>query len=844
MTEYPLLPIPEPQISDRPGQQGWGGQPKRFSKERQQEAIGPKFQRLQDVFSNDRNPQELRNDPNGIAPERTLVFEVSGTIDKFYRAVTYIPGLEYFGEQETDFDVDDELINGHLYLVMPDLRALEELLRLWNMFENDQPFERGLGRWKKLFQQLNDLRIWGPIDRIPQEIIHLLQKELESQPDSKIRIEVELWSYKNTDKRQHAIERFEEAVQNSAGAIIDRASIPEIAYEAALIDLPAANVRKLLQRSDDLALVLCDEVMLIRPQTTLSIPTGNEPLESDEYAEPVAPQKEQPIVALLDGMPVQNHQRLKGRIIIDDPDNLGNMSVISKRRHGTEMASLILHGDLNRNEPVLPRPLYIRPVLYAPDNEQRETSPRDRLLIDTIYRAVLRMKEGDNEGVPTAKDVFIVNLSLGDPNRPFAGIISPWARLLDYLAERFGILFIVSAGNITTKLKIPNCRTIQELEEKSPDDLTISILSALREQQSQRTLLSPAEAGNILTIGSWHDDSHNSYLSSSIYTPYQNGGPNISSSIGLGYLKTVKPDIFMPGGRERFRVISSRGELEIETTTIPSRLYGLKTAHPGEKGQLDKVGLTAGTSAAAALTTRAAHRIFDSLLDRGLLTDADPDYYGIIIKALLVHRARWDKKLTQLADASINAKKKLHHLRYKDDLTRLFGYGLPNIEEAINCAPQRATLIGFGSIINVKQTHLYRVPLPNSLDNVREFRSVTLTLAWLSPVNIRRRDYRRAKLKIEPDEFKNKIKVQRVKPQPSHIAVERGTLFHVRYEGKRAAPFVDDGHITFNVLCREQGGVIDEPVRYGLAVTIEAGEHVPVYQEVRERLAVGVRAEG
>lgn len=131
MTEYPLLPIPEPKIDNRPTQRGGGRQPKRFTKERQQETIGPQFQRLQDVFSNNRNPQELRNDPNGIAPERTLVFEVSGTVDGFYHAVRRIPRLEYLGEQETDFFVDDELLTGNLYLVMPDVRALEELLRLW-----------------------------------------------------------------------------------------------------------------------------------------------------------------------------------------------------------------------------------------------------------------------------------------------------------------------------------------------------------------------------------------------------------------------------------------------------------------------------------------------------------------------------------------------------------------------------------------------------------------------------------------------------------------------------------------------------------------------------------------
>ncbi len=852
MTEYPLLPIPEPQISDRPKISGGPNNLKKPGRHRQEQRLGPIFQRLQNVFDEDRDPLTLREDPSAIAPERALVFEVAGSIDGFARAVKKIPSLEYLGEEEMSYEPDEDFayyetrkgrreqwrddkpVDGRLYLAMPDIKALRQLLSLWNKYQSGQQPERGFKPWFDVFEQLHNLRPWGPLDRIPDDTVTYIKQELKAHSDSPIRLEVELW--------QSTAVRFKQAVKESNGKIKAQASIPQIAYEAMLIELPATQAYQ-LSRREEVTLAICDDIMWIRPQTTLSIPTGKEPLGPEKYVEPIALTKKQPIVALLDGMPVQNHQRLKGRIMIDDPDNFDAKSVVSERYHGTEMASLILHGDINRDEPVLQRPLYIRPILYAPGNKHPERFPRYHLPIDTIYRAVLRMKERDNEGGPTAKDVFIVNLSVCDPNRQFAGIISPWARLLDYLAEQFGILFIVSAGNITTRLKIPDCIKTKELEEKSPDDLTRSVLNALKEQQSQRTLLSPAEAVNVLTIGSWHDDSHNSYPSSINHTPYENGGPNISSSMGLGYLKTVKPDIFMPGGRERFRILPSRGKLEVEVVIPSDRLYGLKTAHPGEKGQLDKVGLTAGTSVAAALTTRAAHRIFDSLLDRGLLTNVDPNYYGVIIKALLVHRARWDDKLGQLVDMGIHANKNQHHSHYKDDLTRLFGYGLPNIEEAINCTPHRATLIGFGSIINVKQTHLYRVPLPNSLDNVREFRSVTLTLAWLSPVNIRRRDYRRAKLQIKPDEFNNKIKVQRVKPQPSHIAVERGTLFHVRYEGKRAAPFVDDGHMTFNVFCREQAGVIDKPVRYGLSVTIEAGEHIPVYQDVRERLAVGVRAE-
>ena len=175
---------------------------------------------------------------------------------------------------------------------------------------------------------------------------------------------------------------------------------------------------------------------------------------------------------------------------------------------------------------------------------------------------------------------------------------------------------------------------------------------------------------------------------------------------------------------------------------------------------------------------------------------------------------------------------------------RVLGYGRPIVEEAMSCTANRATLVGYGEVTADGTAALFRVPLPGSLERVTEPRSVTLTLAWFSPVNIRHRAYRRAKLEIKPDDFVSRVGVERGMAQPSDKSVPRGSLFHVHYEGDKAVAFVDDGHLRFLVFCREQGGALDQSIRYGLAVTVEAGENVPVYQEIRQRLGVQTRAAG
>lgn len=82
----------------------------------------------------------------------------------------------------------------------------------------------------------------------------------------------------------------------------------------------------------------------------------------------------------------------------------------------------------------LSRPLYVRPLMIAPE-EVDEHTPGDRLLVDTLYTAILRMK-GTDAAPGTAPAVFLINLSVGDWRRPFANLVSPLARLIDFLAER------------------------------------------------------------------------------------------------------------------------------------------------------------------------------------------------------------------------------------------------------------------------------------------------------------------------------------------------------------------------------------------------------------------------
>ena len=181
----PAAVDPNAKIS-RPRFQGQGGR------------LGPRFDRLREVAAQPaaRATMLLRADPDGIAPERAIVFEVAGSLGDFYSQAGRIQGLEFLLEDDVELPPDhdfhivetkkgeqirsDEPIGGRLYMAMPDLRALQEILRLWDIYRRGAAMPRGFGPWKTLFELLRDVRAWGPADRVPPETLDYRRERARS----------------------------------------------------------------------------------------------------------------------------------------------------------------------------------------------------------------------------------------------------------------------------------------------------------------------------------------------------------------------------------------------------------------------------------------------------------------------------------------------------------------------------------------------------------------------------------------------------------------------------------------------------------------------------------------
>jgi hypothetical protein len=157
-----------------------------------------------------------------------------------------------------------------------------------------------------------------------------------------------------------------------------------------------------------------------------------------------------------------------------------------------------------------------------------------------------------------------------------------------------------------------------------------------------------------------------------------------------------------------------------------------------------------------------------------------------------------------------------------------------------NCCITFPPLLGLpvGSIA-AEGSLQYRIPPPDELDDVRTVRTITITLAWFSPVNSRHQGYRMAALDVASgSDQKFWIAPQR-SLQPTDKATARGAVFHERRTGGAASVFVDEGYLLLRLTCRAAVGNLTDNVPYALAISVEVGVEtgIPAYDQVRATLA-------
>ncbi len=849
MPDFPLLIFPDPDKFDREKPKGFPPKEIHYPPiDRQTQRLTPIFSALQTVFNN--RSAELQQSLTGIDPEQVLVFEIVGTVDDFAKSISKIEGMEWLGEYDIDeispdndfFQVDNanKELSGRLFLTMTNSRALTEMLSLWETYKEDPSikFRKGLAKFKDVFKKLRDIRKWGIQDRfIETNILNYWLEGLALNP-SIIRFELQLWYSSSSQKRESIDSRISKLIGDLQGQVISKCIIPSISYHALLVELPSEHIQYIIEHKDT-DLLKSDEIMFFRPsgQIALDINIQNEEVEQLQNDNIDNFPSGNPVIGLLDGLPMENHQLLTSRLIIDDPDNFSDLYEAQYRVHGTGMGSLIIHGDLNANEPPISTPLYVRPImkLQPTFNGYNEVVPNNVLFVDLLHRAVKRIFEGDSDfsGYPSIR---VLNLSIGDRAAMFYHSMSPVARLLDWLSYKYKVLFIVSAGNHINDLALDEL--YKDFKLLSNQDKEKLIYKKVIQDNRNRRLLSPSESINNLTIGSVHYDYSTLFVGDRRLNPSLSLLPNVHSAFGLGYRKSIKPDMVYYGGRQFFH------EPILDNSPTPLRYIcnysvpGQKVAAPG--ANLDSTYHARGTSNATALISRHSCfliEVLKSILGEQYNETAYQKYLSSLIKVMLIHGCSW-------SDLEVNINSFLAgdytNPEIKNITTKWLGYGLPDIEKVKECTQQRVTVLGFGELTGDK-VHVFKLPLPPSLSSRPDDRKLTISLGWFSPISSSTQKYRVANLYFEAENES----IGATRDDVDWRAVKRGTLQHEIFVGNRAIPFEDGENISIKVTCKNDAAKIEEPIPYAIAVTLEVAENVDIsiYEEVKDRLIVPVTIE-
>ena len=396
------------------------------------------------------------------------------------------------------------------------------------------------------------------------------------------------------------------------------------------------------------------------------------------------------VVCILDSGVNSGHPLLKAAFegsTVDSVDS--SWGLADNNDHGTGVAGIALYGDLSSKvtstEPVIITHRLESVKIYEPqhpsDPELYAAITQQGFDIATsggyeenrIFCSAVTANEADvSNGKPTSWSAA-VDAAISHPDNP----------------DEEHELFLVSAGNVSPSLLT---------EAGYPD---ANMISPVR---------TPGQAWNALTVGAYSENAFifDASLQSQGYEPIaEHGGlsPFSSTSMQWDRPSLVKPEIMLDGGNA---AKDSSGQIWSMEDLSPLSTGADIAGHPLKHFN--------ATSAAVAKAAWMAAEI----------ENAYPALWPETIRALLVHSARWSKAMINMfCPTGSNRDRQSTGRR---ELLHACGYGIPQLDKAIECAGNSVNLIiqdeltPYECVMNnrrkkfvMKDMHLHHLPWPSEL---------------------------------------------------------------------------------------------------------------------------------
>ncbi len=309
--------------------------------------------------------------------------------------------------------------------------------------------------------------------------------------------------------------------------------------------------------------------------------------------------------------------------------------------HGTQMAGLALFGAMLNELLLADDPIRLGHRLEAvkilPDVGENDPPDYGPITVGSVAKAEVES--------PDRSRVICLAVTADDKERWLPTL---WSAAIDQMCagalDDTRRLMVVSAGNYANEL--------------NPEDYP--------RVNREASIQDPAQAWNVVTVGAYTEKVMIEDPDLAGYRPLAVGGTlSPTSTTSYSWEKRewpLKPDVVMEGGNY---AASPDGQVwEIDDlsllTTVLSQDGALLTT-------------MRDTSAATALAARYA----------AILQAEYPNLWPESIRGLLIHSARWTKAMLD----------EFPQRKDRQDLLRCYGYGVPHLGVARQCASHRATMI-------------------------------------------------------------------------------------------------------------------------------------------------------
>ena len=442
----------------------------------------------------------------------------------------------------------------------------------------------------------------------------------------------------------------------------------------------ALRVRLRGQALDEMLDYRDDVALVDLPPTARVIVPEALSLKLDDVPTVDAPADTSAVICVVDSGVLEGHPLLEPAIVTAKsrsfPAGLGApVPTTPAAGHGTQVAGIALYGDVAACAHAKTFEPPLRVINARMLDDNNELHP-DRMPF--LREVVEHVKD----------ECRVLNLSFG--LEPHEGFLSVHAAELDALAREFCVLFVVSSGHVAR----PHLQA-----QPPPKNYPEFMLG------EHWRVLAPGEALNVLTVGgiTSNADPFDPHPSRRVVAPKR--APTAFGCTG-GIKNVIKPELVEVAGNLAYddltkTWIENEPGLRVVTTSPRFATGGL-------------LSFVLGTSYSAPKVAHLAARLVERY------PDASPN----LLRALLVQSARLPEGVVDW------------------DLSRalrLCGFGVPDLDRAMYCRPQRATLYYEGEIVP-DEVKLFDIPVPPEFAKTKGRKAITVTVAFDPPVSVVHRD--------------------------------------------------------------------------------------------------------